>query len=189
MEDGILQARFSSKKWKVKERKDFNVAGEVDSYDANYSGIPYRSRYSLPLLPSKEREVIVGAAPSPVAGLFNVAERGHPFSWKEKKPIKCYGRILSDISAGFVIDLTPGSGALARACLEAGIQYVGICRGPEHASWLINVMNRAAVEMITRNGTALYEQDLATVLTDHFKEMIEELHAQDAAMSEEEDAE
>ena len=59
--------------------KDFNVAGEADSYDASYSGIPYRSRYSLPLLPAKEREVIVGAAPSPVAGLFNVAERGHPF--------------------------------------------------------------------------------------------------------------
>ena len=88
-----------------------------------------------------------------------------------------------------MIDLTPGSGACARACLEVGIQYVGICRTPEHASWLINVTNRAAVEMISRNGTALYEQDLAAVMTDHFKEMIEELHAQDAAMSEEEDAE
>ena len=83
VENGWVQARFSSNRWKVKERKDFNVAGEVDSYDANYSGIPYRSRYSLPLLPAKEREVIVGAAPSPVARLFNVAERGHPFAWKE----------------------------------------------------------------------------------------------------------
>ena len=188
VENGWVQARFSSNKWKVKERKDFNVAGEADSYDASYSGIPYRSRYSLPLLPLKEREVIVGAAPSPVAGLFNVAERGHPFSWKEKKPIKWYGRLLTDISAGLVIDLTPGSGALARACLEAGIQYVGICRKAEHASWLINVSNRAAVELVTRTGTALYEQDLASCIKDHFKELIEELHAQDAAMSEEEDA-
>ena len=133
--------------------------------------------------------MIVGAAPSPVAGLFNVAERGHPFSWKEQKPINWYGRLLSDISAGYVIDFTPGSGALARACLETGIQYVGICRKTEHASWLVNVLNRAAVELITRNGTALYEQDLASCLTDHFKELIEELHAQDAAMSEDEDAE
>ena len=167
--------------------KDFNVAGEADSYDASYSGIPYRSRYSLPLLPAKEREVIVGAAPSPVAGLFNVAERGHPFSWKEKKSIAWYVRFLSGISAGLVIDLTPGSGALARACLQSGIQYVGVCRKVEHASWLINVLNRAAVELITRNGTTLYESDLASVLKDHFKELIEELNAQDAAVSEEED--
>ena len=87
-----------------------------------------------------------------------------------------------------MIDLTPGSGALARACLEAGIQYVGICRKAEHASWLINVSNCAAVELVTRTGTALYEQDLASCLKDHFEELIEELHAQDAAMSEEEDA-
>jgi hypothetical protein len=187
VEDGILQARFSSNKWKVKERKDFNIAGETDSYDASYTGIPYRSRYSLPLLPANERAVIVGAAPCPVPGLFNVAERGHPFSWKEKKPIAWYVRFLSDISAGLVIDLTPGSGALARACLQSGIQYIGVCRKVEHASWLINVLNRAAVELITRNGTTLYESDLASVLKDHFKELIEELNAQDAAVSEEED--
>ena len=131
---------------------------------------------------------MVGAAPSPAAGLFNVAGRGHPFSWKGTKPIAWYRRLISDIAAGLVIDLTPGSGALARACLEAGVQYVGICRKPEQASWLINVLNRAAVECTTRNGTALYEQDLASCLTDHFKEIIEELHDQYAAMSEEEDA-
>ena len=127
--------------------------------------------------------------PAPPAKLFNVAERGHPFSWKERKQIVWYARFLKDIAAGLVIDLTPGSGALARACLEAGIQYVGVCRKPEQASWLINVLNRAAVECTTRNGTALYEQDLASCLKDHFKELIEELHAQDAAISEDEDAE
>jgi hypothetical protein len=79
-------------------------------------------------------------------------------------------------------------GALARACLQAGIQYVRVCRKAEHASWLINVLNRAAVELIRRNGTALYEQDLAPCLEDHFKELIEELNAQGTAVSEEEDA-
>ena len=78
-------------------------------------------------------------------------------------------------------------GALARACLQAGIQYIGVFRKAEHASGLINVLNRAAVELIRRNGTALYEQDLAPCLEDHFKELIEELNAQDAAVSEEED--
>ena len=60
---------------------------------------------------------------------------------------------------------------------------MGICRSVEHSSWLINVLNRAAVECTSRNGTALYEQDLATCLKDHVKELVEELHAQDAAMS------
>ena len=64
VENGWVQARFSSNKWKVKERKDFNVAGEADSYDASYSGIPYRSRSSLPLLPAAERAVIVVLLPA-----------------------------------------------------------------------------------------------------------------------------
>ena len=145
-----MQARFSSNRWQVKERKDFNDNGEVDSHDASYSGIIPRSRQSLPLMTAHERDQIVGASPSPAAGLFNVAERGHPFSWKEKKPISWFDRLLDDISAGLVIDFTPGSGALARACLEKGIQYVGITRKSVHASWLINVLNRAAVECTTK---------------------------------------
>ena len=137
-------------------------------------------------MPAKEREVIVGACPIPAAGMFNVVERGHPFSWMEKKPIAWYTTFLKEVSAGLVIDLTPGSGALARACLDAGVEYVGITRTPLHASWLINIMNRAAVESTTRSGSALYEQDLSTCLRDLFNELIDELHAQDAAMSDEE---
>ena len=136
---------------------------------------------------ASEREQIVGAAPSPVAGIFNVAERGHPFSWQEKKPIAWFERFMVDISAGLVIDLTPGSGALARACLEKGIQYIGITRDTAHCSWLINVLNRAAVECTTRNGSTLYEQDLATCLQDHFKEVVEELHDQDASLSDDDE--
>ena len=132
---------------------------------------------------AEERELIVGASPSPAAGLFNVAERGNPFAWKEKKQISWLQRFLGDISAGLVIDLTPGSGALARACLEDEVQYIGITRKQTHASWLINVLNRSAVECTTRNGSALYAQDLATCLKDHSKELIEELHDQDASLS------
>ena len=95
---------------------------------------------------------------------------------------------MDDISAGLVIDLTPGSGALARACLEKGILYVGITQKPAHTSWLINVLNRAAVECASRNGSTLYEQDLATCLQDHFKELIEEMNDQDASLSDDEGA-
>ena len=33
-----------------------------------------------------------------------------------------------------VVDYSPGSGAMARACLNEGIQYVGICRSDAHVS-------------------------------------------------------
>ena len=95
---------------------------------------------------------------------------------------------MEDISASLVIDLTPGSGALARACLEKGIQYVGITREQSHCSWLIHVLNRAAMECASRNGSTLYEQDLATCLQDHFKELIEEMNDQDASLSDDEGA-
>ena len=39
------------------------------------------------------------------------------------------------------------------------------------------------MESATKSGTALYEQDLATCLKDHFKELIDELNAIDAAVS------
>ena len=52
-----------------------------------------------------------------------------------------------------------------------------------HSIWLVNVLNRASVESATKSGTALYEQDLATCLKDNFKELIDELIATDAAVS------
>ena len=75
---------------------------------------------------------------------------------------------------------------MARACLDEGIEYIGVCRSQQHVSWMVNVLNRASVESTVRQGTALYEQDLATCLKDHFKELIDELHAQDAAVSDDE---
>ena len=186
IESGYVLSRFSSNKWKVTDRSSFNVTGEANSYDATYTGVPMRVRSSVPLLPAKEREEIIGQSPSPPAGLFDVSERGHPFSWHEKKPISWWMTFLKEIAATMVIDLTPGSGALARACLDLGIQYVGVCRSEPHCSWLINILNRAAVESTVRQGTALYEQDLATCLKDHFAKLIDELHAQDAAVSDDE---
>ena len=78
---------------------------------------------------------------------------------------------------------------MARACLNLGITYVGICRSEQHCSWLTNILNQAAVECISRNGSPLYQQNLATCINEHFKELIDELHQQDAAVEETSDAE
>ena len=50
-------------------------------------------------------------------------------------------------------------------------------------------LNKAAVECISRNGSPLYQQDLASCVTAHFQELIDELHQQDAAVAEESEGE
>ena len=127
--------------------------------------------------------------PSPAAGLFDVEARGHPFSWTERKPLAWYEVFLQEVKAALVVDYSPGSGAMARACLNLGIQYVGICRSEQHCSWLTNILNKAAVECISRTGSPLYQQDLATCINEHFRELIDELHQQDAAVAETTDGE
>ena len=75
---------------------------------------------------------------------------------------------------------------MARACLNSGIQYAGICRTEEHCQGLANVLNRAAVESIVNEANHLHEPDLATSLKDQFMEIIDEVNAQDQAVSEDE---
>ena len=128
-----------------------------------------------------------GQCPSPAAGMFDVAARGHPFSWTERKPLSWYEVFLPEVRAALVVDYSPGSGAMARACLNLGIQCVGICRTEQHCSWLTNILNKAAVECISRNGSPLYQQDLASCINAHFMELIDELHQQDAAVAEEDE--
>ena len=100
-----------------------------------------------------------------------------------------YDVFLEEINAGLVIDLSPGSGAMARACLNQGIQYVGICRTERHCSWLTNILNKAAVECIARNDSPLYQQDLASNISAHFNDIIDGLRKQDAMVVEETDDE
>ena len=89
---------------------------------------------------------------------------------------------LAEVRAALVVDYSPGSGALARACLNQGIQYVGICRTELLFNWLTKILNKAALECISRSGSPLYQQDLASCIQAHFKGVIEELHQQDAAV-------
>ena len=101
-----------------------------------------------------------------------------------KKPLDWYEVFLKEVRAALVVDYSPGSGAMARACLNLGIEYVGICRTEPHCSWLCNILNKAAVECMSRNGSPLYQQDLVSCINAHFAELIDELHQQDAAVAE-----
>ena len=146
---------------------------------------------SLPTMTSGDRAKMTfkTACPSPAAGIFDVEARGHPFSWTERKPLGWYEVFLAELRAALVVDYSPGSGAMARACLNKGVQYVGICRSDEHCSWLTNILNKAAVECISRSGSPLYRQDLASRIDAHFEEVIQEWHQQDTAVADKADDE
>ena len=183
LETGLFATRFRSNKWRVQRREKFGIGPKGSSASSVFASVPSRSLASLPTMKPGDRLLMTGSCPIPAAGIYDVETRGHPFSWNERKPMSWYEAFLTETCTGLVIDYSPGSGCMARACLNKGIQYVGICRTDQHCSWLNNILNRAAVECISRNASPLYNQDLSTCIKDHFKELIEELHQQDAAVS------
>ena len=137
IENASILSKFCGNKWKVVERDEYQHGDEADSHDATFHKVPIRTRSSLPRLLATERTDIIGQCPVPPAGLYEVCERGHPFAWHEKKPIDWYKTFLKEIAAGLVADLTPGSGALARACLDEGIQYIGVCCSQQHLQLVV----------------------------------------------------
>ena len=64
--------------------------------------------------------------------------------------------------------------------MELGIQYTCMAKNAEHNSWLQNVFDRQAVFVMTQNGSPLFEQDLATCINEHFKDVLDAVHQQDA---------
>ena len=71
-----------------------------------------------------------------------------------------------------VVDLSPGSGALAEACMKMGAQYFGVVFDKTHFQWLSNVVDRASLQYICAQGGVLYHADLATHLKELFSDHI-----------------
>ena len=93
--------------------------------------------------------------------------------------------MLSDLSVKCVVDVTPGSGTLARACLELGLPYTGFTRTNEHSVWLQNVLDTQTIRMVCQAGCPLYNQTLAQALKRHYEEVLVQVDAKNAALDEE----
>ena len=126
--------------------------------------------------------------PVPDPKIFDT-ERGLPLYWAERKPVAFWEDILWCLDAGMVIDLSPGSGSVGRACLRSGIQYLACCHTDAHASWVGNILDREACEIVVTNGSPLFEQDLATMLKKHFQDVLTQLEEQANAEDKDPDAE
>ena len=92
--------------------------------------------------------------------------------WGETKSVALWVQLLTELGAKCVVDVTPGSGALAEAAVSMGIQYCGFVTNPGHLGWLSNVVDRAAVRHMVKSGTFLYQQELAESLKDMYADVV-----------------
>ena len=65
--------------------------------------------------------------------------------------------------------------------MELGVVYSCLTRSQEYCSWLVNVLDRAALQTICQSGSPLHQQDLAQCVREHFAETVDQLNEQDKA--------
>ena len=129
----------------------------------------------IPRLLRGDKENILGFDPAvPNTKLFDTA-LGLPLYWGERKHSDLWARIMTDLDVKYVYDLSPGSGPLARACLDKGIVYAGFARNEAHPAWLSNLLDRYAMRAILTKGNAMFAEDLAETVKDHFQDIVDNI--------------
>jgi hypothetical protein len=88
-----------------------------------------------------------------------------------------------------VVDLSPGSGQLARAALSEEVVYHGFTANVAHQHFVQNVVDTHAVSVITQQGSSLYQSDLAGLIKELYSDLLnkegdEQEDPGDATMSE-----
>ena len=104
---------------------------------------------------------------------------GLPLFWQERKPKTFWVQLLKDLKAKAVFDATPGSGQLARACLELGVAYTGVAKNQQHCKFLNSVLDRYAVVLVGQSGSACHDADLAALAKEHVQDVNEMVDQQD----------
>ena len=168
-------------KYEVTDREEgFNAVGEETSHWTTYSGVVPPPRLSLPRVSMEDKATIWLGLEKQVPEKWKKAvSSGVPMYWGETKPVSFWVTLLGDLKAGCVIDLTPGAGALASACMSEGIQYLGLVGHPAHFTWLTNVIDREALKYICKGGNFLYQEDLSKVIEELFADVVEDEEVQD----------
>jgi len=181
-EVGFLSLPVPRTSLALKTRKSKAAAWAPTTYSNFYQNVPQVPWKALPLLTTADKREVLGvdAVADPPEKLWS-SVRGQPLYWAERKPVAFWQDVLLCLDAGFVVDMSPGSGSCARAALRSGIQYVGCCRTQAHVGWLTNIMDREACELIVTSKSPLFEQDLLAMLKKHFQEVLDSQKEQNTA--------
>ena len=163
---------------KVKSREDGTPAARwaPSTHNTAWTDVPPVHWRNLPTITRKDKKEVFpnnGSASTPPASVWP-AEHSVPVFWQETKPTEFWEDIIAMVDAGQVIDLSPGSGSLGRACLRKSVQYVAACGSELHWTWIGNALDREACELITKEKSPLFETDLAALIQTHFNNIIEQ---------------
>ena len=159
--------------------EDMQSDFESNDFAATFSGIDPLVWGQLPSidLPTKAK-IQSGQPPVPPSQAYNT-DNGCPLCWGEKKPKELLMSILRSAKASSVVDLSPGGGVTARACLTLGIPWVGLCWNQVHAHWLGRVLDQWALELIATTGSNMYDEDLAELVKKHFDDTLTQIEERD----------
>ena len=155
---------------------------ETSNFASSFCGVQPMCWWQLPTIALGDKKRLLGGRdPKVPDGKRKVYDASHacPLCWQEVKSKEFWMGILSATQASYVVDLAPGGGVTARACLALGIPWVGLCVNQVHADWLGNVLDRWTLDLIVTEGCALYEQDLATLVRNHFSDALRQIQERD----------
>ena len=97
---------------------------------------------------------------------------GVPLCWGETKSVALWKQIINDTGVKLIGDSSPST-ALAVACLELGIRYVGLTSSSLQTQWLVNTVDRAALKWVCTAGSFLYQEDLAAHIRELFSDVVD----------------
>ena len=173
-EVGYVHLPVSRNKMVCKDRPaGFNASGESGSHFTSMTGIAMTPRTRLPRISVEEKAKIFGKSGCLPDRWLKHIPAGCPLLWGETKSVTFWIQVLTEMNAKCVVDVTPGSGALAEAAMILGILYFGFVADAVHMAWLTNVIDRASCRQIVKSGTCLYQEDLAQSLKDMFGDIVE----------------
>ena len=110
-----------------------------------------------------------------------------PVFWRETKSKALWQELLVAHNTGAVVDVTPGIGVLANACLAQGIEYLGITSCSVHQQWLCNNADRLACQQIVKSGSPVYSQETSHLISKYFGDPLEDLAAQEKIQPDDDD--
>ena len=163
----------------VSKRSDkFLPEGAESTHCPMFANVPLPAATMFPRISAQEKASIFPngcsgdppRSPQPQKWDFG----GVPMFWRESKSSDLWEAILGMFSIKHIVDLTPGSGALARAAMSRGLKYTGVVSDAKHLAWLQNTLDTAALRFIAKKGESLYMADLAELITQHYQDCIED---------------
>jgi len=166
--------------WPVADRDTCNASGETTTHASTYTGVKPLAWAAMPRVFDADKRAILGHAVQKPKSKFFDTSVGQPLMWNERRTHQLWSRVLKDLKVKLVVDMSPCSGQLARACLDTATYCIVMARNAEHCSWLQNVIDRYATLTVAKTGSFLYEADLAAQVKDMFQDVLDQLNEQDA---------